>query len=367
MSSIIVRLAGSADRPALLEFIRDHWSATHVFVDAPEVFDWQYLQADTRLNMVMAELIDDTGARQVLGVLGFIPLGRFDAALGDRDVLLALWKVRDDLAPPGLGLRLLKFIQFELKPRTIAAIGISTMVAPIYRAMGYSLGRLHQSALFATEARGRTQIATGVPAKAFDRLPMPDDHDLRPLVQDTDRQTRAAVEAIAQAHMPQKSWAYLVGRYMTHPWYDYALRLVSHEGVPVAVVIWRKITVNGAAILRIVDIVGDTAWLARGQTLFMPELTASGAEYIDLMQLGTASEVLQAGGFVSPEWHDGLVLPNYFAPFEARNIEISLSWKQFGAPKDAATPLRLYRADSDQDRPNRRSDFADDTTNGAEP
>ena len=62
---IETRLAMAADRPALLAFIRDHWSARHVFVDAPEVFDWQYAQPDGRLNMVMA-----AQGGVILGVLG---------------------------------------------------------------------------------------------------------------------------------------------------------------------------------------------------------------------------------------------------------------------------------------------------------
>jgi hypothetical protein len=36
---IQIRFAESADRPALVEFIRDHWSATHIFAERAEVFD----------------------------------------------------------------------------------------------------------------------------------------------------------------------------------------------------------------------------------------------------------------------------------------------------------------------------------------
>ena len=77
-------------------------------------------------------------------------------------------------------------------------------------------------------------------------------------------------------------------------------------------------------------------------------MAAVGAEYIDLMQYGTADTVLQAGGWVSADWVEGLVLPNYFAPFVAANVTIKLAYKQFTGDG----PVRLYRADSDQDRPN---------------
>jgi hypothetical protein len=332
MSAIVTRFATVADQPALIVFIRDHWSSTHVFVQAPQVFDWQYAQPDGRLNMVLAE---QDGV--VLGVLGFIPMGRHDAALGDGDVLLALWKVRDDGVPPGVGLRLLKFIQSQLQPRMIGAIGISDMVGPIYKALGYTLGKLSQAAIFNPVVPAR--VAQGVPPVAVA-------HDAGRYRLDT--VTQADVVALADTGTPRKSWAYVQDRYLHHPYYDYTLQTVWQGDVPVAVVVWRAVQCNGAALLRIVDIIGDTAWLAHGAALLQPVVQAAAAEYIDLMQHGTDDTVMQAGGWVSADWVDGLILPNYFAPFVAANVTIKLAYKQFSGDG----PVRLYRADSDQDRPN---------------
>jgi hypothetical protein len=332
MQGIVTRFATVADQPALIAFIRDHWAASHVFVQAPEVFDWQYGQPDGRLNMVLAE---QDGA--VLGVLGFIPMGRHDAGLGDGDVLLALWKVREDGVPPGVGLRLLKFIQSRLQPRMIGAIGISDMVGPIYRALGYTLGKLSQAAIFNPGVTPR--VAQAVPPVAVAA-------DAGGYL--LDAMTPADVQALAGASTPRKSWAYVQDRYLHHPYYDYTLQTVRQGDVPLAVVIWRAVQCNGATVLRIVDIIGGTDWLAHGAALLQPVVVVAGAEYIDLMQYGTDDAVLQAGGWVSADWVEGLVLPNYFAPFVAVNVTIKLAYKQFTGDH----PVRLYRADSDQDRPN---------------
>jgi hypothetical protein len=337
---IVTRLATDADRAALIAFIRDHWSANHVFVHAPDVFDWQYAQADGRINMVMAEQ-----GGSILGVLGFIPLGRFDPALGDNDILLALWKVREDVGPPGLGLRLLKFIQAQLKPRMIGAIGISAMVGPIYAALGYTLDRLHHAALFNPDMQGNFRIAANVPDVLPTQTGKTPLHRIRRLTE-TDR---AAVERIAQAAAPQKSAAYVWERYINHPFYNYTCTLIERETDAIAVCIWREVACKGAKIFRIVDIVGDTAWLAEAHSLLMPFMASAHAEYMDVMQVGTPEEVLRQGGWISPEWQADLILPNYFAPFEARNIDIKLAYRQFGGAKSI---VRLYRADSDQDRPN---------------
>ncbi|WP_347267868.1 hypothetical protein [Paracoccus sp. (in: a-proteobacteria)] len=348
MGLIRTRLAEAGDRAALIAFIRDHWAARHVFVTAPEVFDWQYLQADGRINMMLAEDLAADGSATVLGVLGFIPMGRFDPALGDADIMLALWKVREDLAPPGLGLRLLKAIQSQLKPRLIGAIGISDMVGPIYRALGYRLDRLAQAAVLNPGARGRTRLAQGVAEADFDAGPARTALKLRPLDPAHDA---GALVALTAGGCPRKSAAYLRQRFADHPWYDYQLQLVVRDGRAETLLVWRAVEAEGARILRIVDMIGAPDWLREAAPLLRPALAAADAEYIDIMACGLPVDDLRAGGFASPDWCAGLVLPNYFAPFEARNINIALAWKRFDGAS-GADGLRLFRADSDQDRPN---------------
>lgn len=346
---IRIRLAEGADQRRLVEFIRDQWSATHIFTERPDVFSWQHLQGDGRLNMVMAE--DTTALEQpVLGVLGFIPMGRFDAALDDRDVMLAIWKVRDG-SPPGLGLRLLKFIQKELSPRLIAAIGTSKMVRPIYEVLGYQVGALHHSAVFHPGRRDELSVASGAPAHAFEPVaPVPTGTlELLALDEKTEQGVRHDVDRLAGMATPAKSWDYLVNRYLRHPWYRYEARTVRQDGEIVAIVVWRAVQAQGALVLRIVDIIGDTGWLLHGKYALQREVINHEAEYIDLVQWGIDPADLEASGFVATDTSPGLVLPNYFSPFEARNVEIELAYKVLDPD---VPPVHLYRADSDQDRPN---------------
>lgn len=347
--SIEIRLANGQDRTAILQFVRAFWREDHIFVLEPSVFDWQYLDKSGRVNMVIAVQNAPAGPTTILGVLGFIPVGKFDPKLGDQDIMLALWKVREDISPPGVGLRLLKFIQSQLKPRLIGAIGISDMVGPIYRALGYQLGKLAHAALFNPLMQNNIAIAQNVPEQAFSPAASSGSVRFAPVNPGADIDFRQAVDQLTSSYEPAKSWAYVAERYLQHPWYDYAVRAVFDGDKLLALVVWRPVKQANAQILRIVDIVGSTEWLSRAASLFIEELQFAGAEYIDIMQLGITDEVLKNGGFISPDWADGLVLPNYFAPFERRNVEISLAYKVFSPEK---MPVYLYRADSDQDRPN---------------
>ena len=114
--------------------------------------------------------------------------------------------------------------------------------------------------------------------------------------------------------------------------------------------VWRTVVVEGTAVLRIVDIIGSTEWLADARRALTSEVVAADAEYLDLMQCGIDPDIIDAGGFVGIRTHPDIVIPNYFAPFERRNIQIDLAYKRID--DDADRPLHLYRADSDQDRPN---------------
>jgi len=341
---IQIRFAEPADQPALVEFIRDHWSSTHVFAERPDVFDWQY-GTGPRVNMIFAADVRDD-ATTVLGILGFIPMGRFDASLGDRDVLLAIWKVRDD-APPGLGLRLLKQVERDLSARLVGAIGISQIVKPLYGLLKYEVGSMVQSAVIrpgVTEYR----IADGVPANISEAGIAEPDPELSFELIDESPDTHAAIEALASSQVPAKSHRYLVERYVDHPWYRYQLRLVRVSGRPTAVVVWRAVEAEGARVLRIVDIVGEVEWLARAHGHLQALTAEHEAEYIDLVQTCIDDALLVAGGFLTVGRVPDLILPNYFSPFERRNVEIEFAYKV----ADGA-PVRLFRADSDQDRPNR--------------
>lgn len=167
---------------------------------------------------------------------------------------------------------------------------------------------------------------------------------------------RDAIDRLAGEGLPAKSMRYVGERYLAHPWYRYEVRAVVHASRVVAVVVWRAVEARGRRVLRIVDIIGEVDWLPHGGERLRQEVVTANAEYIDLVHWGVPSELLDAAGFVSTASEPDLVLPNYFSPFERRNIEIGASARAV----DAGLPLRMFRADSDQDRPNRSAELTSD-------
>lgn len=72
-----------------------------------------------------------------------------------------------------------------------------------------------------------------------------------------------------------------------------------------------------------------------------------GCEYVDVVQFGIDVDALHAVGFVDRQVMPGLIIPNYFEPLSLMNVEVSFALRASGD-----LPVRLFRADSDQDRPN---------------
>lgn len=357
---LIIRPATHADLPALVEFLREHWREDHIFVTHPELMLWQHQDPDAPengLTFILAVREPEAGGNEILGALGFIPFRRFDPQAEWSELALAIWKVRDDSGAPGLGIQMLKTIERMFKPALICAIGTSAMVRPIYQALGYTVGALSHAALFAVEPATGGTIAQGVPADA--RTPRAEDPavHLKPVdiaslpggVRDED------IDALGAMGVPRKSWAYIKNRYLEHPWYDYTVRAVMIDGRIRALLIWRKVDAPGGSLLRIVDVIGEAEVLGQCAALLRAELVVAGCDYIDILHWGVDAEALRAGGFVSPDnWAD-LTLPNYFAPFEARNIRIEIAFK--ASKEFKGRTLRLYRGDSDQDRPNRPAEL----------
>ena len=67
-------------------------------------------------------------------------------------------------------------------------------------------------------------------------------------------------------------------------------------------------------------------------------------EYVDIYAYGFTTELMEKAGFCERMEEDENIIPNYFEPFEQRNIEL---WMM----RPEVDGLILMRGDGDQDRP----------------
>ena len=150
-------------------------------------------------------------------------------------------------------------------------------------------------------------------------------------------------EELECVYFPYKNKRYYNNRYLNHPYYKYQLLSVCFKSEVLAVLVVRKVFYETCSCIRIVDVCGDLKRIDNIYGNFQKLLDAENAEYIDCYNCGIPKEQFEKMGFVEVE--KDTIIPNYFEPFEQKNIELRYA-------SYAATSVVMFKGDCDQDRPN---------------
>jgi len=332
-----IRFCRADEQARLIAFIDTHWKKDHIFTKDTALLDWQhYDPAAKRYNFVVAY---NKETMEFDALLGFIPSSQFDPALSShREVWLAIWKIKEEMAEKVSGLQLLFFLKTTLKPLLICSIGITENVKGIYDALRYKQGMLSHYYIPA-------KVYTPVISDIVSPLPsIPSSNSTLHVKKVPFDSYRTVIEKMLEdADFPvHKSWEYLSTKYIAHPVYDYFLLGIFDGDTPLSFCIARQIHVEGSSCIRIVDYFGpfpDRSLYHTMQTL----LQESGAEYIDFLCHLSDFTPLERMGFVKKETED--IIPEYFEPFMKKNVPIYFAYHS------KAKEVRIFKADSDQDRP----------------
>jgi hypothetical protein len=333
-----IRNCSKHELPLLQKFINKYWKENHIMATSKALMDFQHLPASGEDYNFFIAINTHTG--EIDGVLGYISTFFFDANLKDEGLFwAAIWKVKPDIEDKLLGLCLL-FEVFALQDfKSYAVIGISNMTKQIYFALEFKLGHLNHYYIINTQ-KSNFNIAMNVETKN-------NSSDLEPgyLIKQVDL-SEYANEEFLNEYYPRKTIHYLVNRYVNHPIYRYIFYGIFHGDKLVTILVIRKITVNNSNVLRIVDAIGELTNLPNLYAYFQLLLETCDAEYIDMLNYGIEEKNIISIGFEKLDFEGNLIIPNYFEPFEQRNVKIEFAYK---------TPFEqfvIFKGDSDQDRPN---------------
>jgi len=153
--------------------------------------------------------------------------------------------------------------------------------------------------------------------------------------------------SLFERSIPTKSWGYIIGRYLEHPIYQYQVYGIAQEGKFQALAVVRRSSFNGQHALRVVDLIGPWEALEGTYHLWQGLLKSHQAQYLDLYCLDTQDFNLEAAGFLLRDKYPEVIVPNYFEPFEKRNVNLHYSYKISSGER-----YSFFKGDCDQDRPN---------------
>lgn len=334
---MIIHTCTKEEIPQLIEFLRHHWNAKHVLVNHPELLLWQYKNSDGGLDFILAkDEKDDT----ILAILGFIPLDHFDSNLAlYRETWGAIWKVSPDCKIPGLGTYLQKKIceQYDF-----------------YAGLGLSMDSIHIQRSLSTDILSINQYFILNPnIKKHHIASIPDNFIPNPIYENCNFEIQKLSDIshieLEHAYAPKKSITFLKNRYQDHPWYHYKFLGCFIENKIQCILIYRKITIESYSVIRIIDIYGNLEKLfGLGQKLQKYFFTHFDIEYIDICNYGIRKEYFIENGFNLLDSNSTkIIIPNYFEPFEKRNI--ALKGVIYSKKEKNYT---FFKGDADQDRPN---------------
>lgn len=333
------KICEKEDLPRLLTFIDTYWKKNHILVRSREILDFQYYNRETgKYDFVLAE---NSQTGELDGIRGWIRVDQFDPALAQYDeVWSAVSKVRTDVENNEikvLGSYLWRYLE---KHKGFGTVGISRFSFAMHTAIRHKTCSLVQYFILNRET------------KDFKVAVIPTDYQFPTETKESDWHLREiedintiADNAVPAYYRPFKSKTYLINRFAKHPVYHYHFYGIYEGNVLKAILVGKFVEINGGKILRIVDVLGSLEEVGCLYDDFQNILHESGCEYVDFLCFGVDVSVFQNIGFdkLNPD-QDKLIIPNYFEPFEAKNIIINGAYKP-------AERYCMFKADADQDRP----------------
>lgn len=327
------------DLPRLLTFIDTYWKKNHILVRSKEILDFQYYNCEEdKYDFVLAE---NTQTGELDGIRGWIRVAKYDPALAEYDeVWSAVSKVRTDVENNEikvLGSYLWRYLE---KHKGFGTVGISRFSLAMHTAIRHKTCSLEQYFILNRETK-EYKIAV-VPSNYQNPFISIKSNWHLCKIEDINAVDEDAVPAY---YRPFKSKTYLINRFAKHPVYKYHFYGIFEGEKLRSILVGKFVEINGGKILRIVDVLGSLEDVDNLYEDFQTIMHETGSEYVDFLCFGIEDLVFQRMGFdkLNPE-QDELIIPNYFEPFEAKNIVINGAYKP-------AERYCMFKADADQDRP----------------
>lgn len=339
-----ISLGKPEDINDIMSFIESDWGKNHILSRDQLFFKYEYLY-DNQINFVFAR-----ENNEIVGLLGFIPSSiSYNSIYGinnNSDYCATLWKVRENLTTPTVGLQLLESIRNLKNMGNLFCVGINKKTIGIHKYLGIYTDTMQHYAMI-NESIQEFKIAK---VKESRGAIVPTNSSIEKyaikIVKDETELLKFKFDNFEQ-NIPYKNAKYFTKRYFAHPVYKYDVFGVYNSGDLEGLFVTRIEACNGSRALRIVDFFGDEKNITPFAVFLSNLIKKEKYEYADFYCFGLDENNLLNSGFQLIDPHnEELIIPNYFNPFLQKNIPI-----HFFADTKKVNLLRLFKADGDQDRP----------------
>jgi len=330
-----IRCATIEEIPEIMQFINLYWKKGHILAQDRSFFEYEHV-VNGNVNFVIAKFRQ---TQEIHGILGFLPASADKEHLDVWDVI---WKIRNDVSLPMLGIELKKRLPELARARDVFSVGDNpkTSVRILKTIFKYQTVKMRHFYCIADREEYRIakivrknmavyHSVAKVTVKEFNN--MQEVQTFYSLKNNRDQR-------------PFKDYWFLERRYFRNPVYQYKIYgLFSEEKQCAdALMITREQHGNGEKALRIIDFLGDYRLFA-GLGNFFSEKQKE-YEYVDFYCYGIPKEYILGAGMIENDEADENIIPDHFYPYELKKMDI---W--CGA--STSEHLFFFKGDGDQDRP----------------
>ena len=335
-SRYTIRLAQKNEYETLRLFLKKHWGENHVLVKNKMIFDFQHLVGDV-YNVVIAY---NNFSNEIDAFWGIITTSIYDdGLLSNGDCWGAVVKVREDIKNEEIGSISIKMLRWILKQsqfRNFNHSGLGPKGKAFLAPYCATSGPLKQYYIV-NNGINEYKIAEKPVIKKY--------HD------DGFELKRVELDELtflpSSTYKPVKTLTYIENRYRKHPFYKYFAWQITKDGDVKSIWILRKITLpEMGSVLRVVDVIGNVEDLGCIGCQIQEHLKTESCEYVDFLNFGINPEVFKKMGFEELDVDGETIIPQYFEPFERRNVVI------YGGLDSDNQGYVIFKGDGDQDRPN---------------
>lgn len=336
-----IRLAKLEDIPDIMQFINDYWKKGHILSVDRELFEYEFVYND-QVNFTLAL---DKITHSIEGILGYLNTSNPENEKA-KDIWGSIWKVKEGNIP-FLGIEILKRMKILTQCRMELGSGVNPKTAaPILRKVFKDTVSKMQHFYLLNKTFEEFNVA-----KIYSICKIPyivnDVVEIK-TVSDAEELQKFFNVNVLQDKLPYKDLWYVNKRFYQHPYYDYKVYSLKkyEDSLCSAILITKEIHVKNNKILRIVDYLGDRMLFQYLGEYLTDLIIKERYEYIDFYVFGFEKQYIVNSGFKLKDENDTNIIPNYFEPFERKNVDI---WVNYPS---RYKQVQFFKADADQDRPN---------------
>ncbi|MFK7825811.1 MAG: hypothetical protein AB8G05_16780 [Oligoflexales bacterium] len=341
MNPIKIEICRKEDTDKVMDFLGEYYRPGHVLSVNKKVFHEQYFNPTSgTYNIVVAKSCDS----EIFGMLGYIETKKFDSSLESENSLwLATWQVNPNTRIPSLGIMLLNYLRRNNKHKSIAVAGVNPKHDRMYKAMGFKVIKFRHHYI-PNLTINDFKIAH---LPKLERVTSKDHDEYRfELANPT-----TFLEEAPQLHLsyePRKSARYFLSRYLCNPLYEYQVYFAKRGAKNIGYIATRLVPLKEGKVIRLVDMQLSFELIPYYRSAFQRLVIENDCEYIDLLQVGVPAKMLQESGFMEVDKDSEEIIPNHLDPIVKINNFVTICYKNQNMENFVA-----FKADGDQDRPNR--------------